>query len=966
MSNDANSDEITVEIVDGIRNVTGTAEADDIQDWSGEDIVIRGGGGADTIRTGEGNDVLHGQAGDDVIEGGQGEDWLTGGVGDDTLDGGHDGDTLEGNAGDDVLKGGGGSDWIMGGTDDDTIYGGDDGDVLEGGEGDDAVYGGIGGDVLRGGEGEDVIEGGAGDDELIGGTGADIFVFAPGHGDDYIGDFDPGGDMVDLAAFEGLVFEDLIFVEKNDHVVVDIPLPEGGSIKFGGLTAADLSARHFLFAELPEAAGGREAGDRVVGSHGADAIDEAGGDDTILSIGGDDFIWCGEGDDTVHAGRGEDVVFGGSGDDSLYGYLGDDILRGEEGDDVLDGERGHDALFGGVGDDTLDGGFGDDVLVGGAGADTFMVLAQSANPQYPWINGIDTIKDFSDGEDVIDLTQFADTSRFGDLDIFSDGTTAVIDLTVQNGGTVRLENTSLGDLDAEDFLFHAALSNTQEQVPPSPPAFGVLSYLFALAENTDGSTDRVSLGTVSATDPEGAALSYSIEGGNEAGLFEIDAGSGELFYVGAGEDFEAGTGPFELTVRANDGDLSVDATVTVSVTDVEEAPADADSVRAGATDLGDITDLEGPRFRREGLDGSDDAIDYYRFTLTEAREVGLGLRRQDADADLFIEDANGNMLYSSTEAETASEAIWQTLEAGTYYVRVEAREAGANAHVLRYGVVEPARTDDYASDATTTGRVEIDGSNTGEIETAADFDWFAVELVAERTYVIDLEGDDTGGGTLDSTVLRGLYDADGARIAGTQTNGGGEGDNARLTYTAGESGTYYIAARGYMDQTGSYTVRVTDSTPAETQEPVQEPPVSDALVDPPVQESVPEPSGQDFAANTSTAGRVAAGDSVTGDIGSGGDRDWFAVELEAGRTYRFDLMGSPTGDGTLPDPYLRGIYDEDGDFIASTTDDDGGVGRNSRETYTAGEDGTYYVAAGAYRDNQGTYTLWVEEVVDGI
>ena len=91
--------------------------------------------------------------------------------------------------------------------------------------------------------------------------------------------------MVDLAAFEGLVFEDLIFVEKDDHVVVDIPLPEGGSIKFGGLTAADLSARHFLFAELPEAAGGREAGDRVVGSRGADAIDEAGGDDTILSIG---------------------------------------------------------------------------------------------------------------------------------------------------------------------------------------------------------------------------------------------------------------------------------------------------------------------------------------------------------------------------------------------------------------------------------------------------------------------------------------------------------------------------------------------------------------------------------------------------------------------------------------------------------------------------------------------------------
>ena len=349
---------------------------------------------------------------------------------------------------------------------------------------------------------------------------------------------------------------------------------------------------------------------------------------------------------------------------------------------------------------------------------------------------------------------------------------------------------------------------------PEAPAFSHQDYAFNLAENEDGSTSRVSLGTVAATDPEGASLAFSIEGGNSSGLFEIDASSGELFYIGSGEDFEAGIGSFELTVRASDGNLNTDTIATISVTDVEEAPTDADSVRAGATDLGDITALEGPRFRREDLDGTDDAVDYYRFTLTEAREIGLGVRRQDADADLFIEDADGTVLFSSTESGTASEAIWQTLEAGTYYVRVAAREAGANAHVFRYGVEEPAPVDDYASDATTTGQVEVGGSATGEIETGNDFDWFAVELEAGRTYVIDLEGNDTGGGTLDSTVLRGLYGADGNRISGTQTNGGGEGDNARLTWTAPESGTYYIAARGYSDQTGTYTVRVTETTPA--------------------------------------------------------------------------------------------------------------------------------------------------------
>ena len=42
------------------------------------------------------------------------------------------------------------------------------------------------------------------------------------------------------------------------------------------------------------------------------------------------------------------------------------------------------------------------------------------------------------------------------------------------------------------------------------------------------------------------------------------------------------------------------------------------------------------------------------------------------------------------------------------------------------------------------------------------------------------------------------------------------------------------------------------------------------------------------------------------------------------------------------------------------------TGGNSRETFTPSEDGTYYLAAGAYGNDQGTYTLAVEEIVDGI
>ena len=118
------------------------------------------------------------------------------------------------------------------------------------------------------------------------------------------------------------------------------------------------------------------------------------------------------------------------------------------------------------------------------------------------------------------------------------------------------------------------------------------------------------------------------------------------------------------------------------------------------------------------------------------------------------------------------------------------------------------------------------------------------------------------------------------------------------------------------------------------------------------QQSVSEPDGQDLPEGVSTTGRVVVGGSATGDIETRGDRDWFAVELDAGRTYRIDLKGSRTGagTGTLLDPYLRGVHDADGVLITGTTNNDGGVGRNSRVEFTATANATYYVAAGAFGD----------------
>ena len=80
----------------------------------------------------------------------------------------------------------------------------------------------------------------------------------------------------------------------------------------------------------------------------------------------------------------------------------------------------------------------------------------------------------------------------------------------------------------------------------------------------------------------------------------------------------------------------------------------------------------------------------------------------------------------------------------------------------------------------------------------------------------------------------------------------------------------------------------------------------------------------------------------------------------AGRSYRVDLRGRDTGDGTLFDPYLRGIHDRDGNLVPGTADDDGGEGYNSRVTFTPAESGAYYLAAGAW-SGRGTYTVAVTD-----
>jgi serralysin len=147
--------------------------------------------------------------------------------------------------------------------------------------------------------------------------------------------------------------------------------------------------------------------------------------------------------DTLLGDAGGDRLIGAGGNDKLYGHDGDDWLRGGSGNDKLFGGTGSDILKGGSGKDKLFGQEGNDILKGQGGADHFVFRAGY---------GEDTIKDFSDKDDVLDLRSFhlGSKSEAKSYASMVDGDT-VFDFG--DGDILILEDFNLSALDKGDFIF---------------------------------------------------------------------------------------------------------------------------------------------------------------------------------------------------------------------------------------------------------------------------------------------------------------------------------------------------------------------------------------------------------------------------------------------------------------------------------------------------------------------------------
>ncbi|HYJ52713.1 MAG TPA: PPC domain-containing protein, partial [Allosphingosinicella sp.] len=218
---------------------------------------------------------------------------------------------------------------------------------------------------------------------------------------------------------------------------------------------------------------------------------------------------------------------------------------------------------------------------------------------------------------------------------------------------------------------------------------------------------------------------------------------------------------------------------------------------------------------------------------------------------------------------------------------------------------------------------------TDTINPPGDFDVFALNVVAGRTYMLSVYG--SGTSPLQDSIIA-LFD-NGFSLVDLDDDGGSS-TNSLLTFTAAYTGQYFIDVEAFPGSglTGQYTLDVILQ------------PLTDVV-------------DSTFANAVLIAPGVSYGfvDSPVPDVYGGlGETDTFKINMTAGKYYTIEVAGGADYDSdftALPagelDPIIF-LYDSSGNLVASNDDISFPSDISSRIGFLAETTGTYYLDVQSY------------------
>jgi hypothetical protein len=192
----------------------------------------------------------------------------------------------------------------------------------------------------------------------------------------------------------------------------------------------------------------------------------------------------------------------------------------------------------------------------------------------------------------------------------------------------------------------------------------------------------------------------------------------------------------------------------------------------------------------------------YKLQLAPGAAGGLNV---NAYATLDVSTGVNEYVYARAQYDSPNQItrVFEASKSGDYYFKVGTSiYGGTGTYVLS---ATSLGKDDFPATNLTTGLLAPDQPVQGVIGVADDHDWIKVHLDAGRTYVFDLQGTLSGGGTLNtsnSSVGMSLTSANGYTGVYSTTAAG----EPRISYIAPASGDYYLDVHGDGSKTGTYTL----------------------------------------------------------------------------------------------------------------------------------------------------------------